>query len=322
VSSDIVQEFPLQQRPLRIATRASRLALWQAEHVAALLGALPTPVDVEIVEISTVGDRDLSSPLASMGGQGVFTREVQRAVLEDRCDIAVHSLKDLPTDATGGLMLAGIPLRAPRYDVLLVPDGSKVDRLDALPRGATVATGSPRRQSQLRAARPDLNMCDVRGNVETRLGKLDAREFDAMILASAGLQRLGIDRPTIALRPPLMLPAVGQAALGIECRTEDTFTCNVLGKITHSPTEREVTAERACLRTLRAGCHAPVGTLCTFIDEAVLRLEAAVLSLDGSERVSIVDVCDVANVEDADALGVGVAEQLLQAGAERLILGT
>lgn len=303
---------------IRLATRASRLALWQAEHVTALLRRSAPEVAVEIVEISTVGDRDRSTRLAEMGGQGVFTKEVQAAVLDGRADVAVHSLKDLPTDAAPGLMLAGVPLRGPRWDVLLAPGSAQLTSLDDVPSGARVATGSLRRQSQLLHVRPDLQMCEVRGNVETRVRKLDEREFDLLVLAEAGLERLGLaDRISWRMSPPLMFPAVGQAALGLECREEDAQACELLARITHAETLAEVLAERSCLRTLRAGCHAPVGTLAAWnAATGTIGLQAVVLSPDGRDRM-------VVQIEDSAAspeeVGREAAERLWKDGAERLL---
>lgn len=303
--------------PIRLATRASRLALWQANYVSSLLQQQIPGLAVEIIEVSTVGDRDRSSALAEMGGQGVFTREVQTAVLDGRADVAVHSLKDLPTETAAGLLLAGVPERAPRWDVLITPRSQPLADWQAIPDGARVATGSLRRRAQLLYARPDLVMCDVRGNVETRLTKLDAREFDLLVLAEAGLERLGLaDRIAHRVGPPLMLPAVGQAALGLECRDDDARSCELLGRMTHPPTLAEVLAERACLRSLRAGCHAPVGTLTTISAAGSLTLETIVLSPDGAERLHAVGT---ASDGDPEALGADVAAQLFQQGAERLL---
>lgn len=309
---------PSASSSIRLATRASRLALWQAEHVTALLQSCAPDVAVEIVEISTIGDRDRSTRLAEMGGQGVFTKEVQAAVLDGRADVAVHSLKDLPTDTAPGLLLAGVPTRGPRWDVLLLPERARLNSLDELPQGARVATGSLRRQSQLRHARPDLQMCEVRGNVETRLRKLDEREFDVLVLAEAGLERLGLaDRISWRMSPPLMFPAVGQAALGLECREDDARACELLSRITHAETLAEVLAERSCLRTLRAGCHAPVGTLAAWDAAAgTIGLQAVVLSPDGGDRIAVDIVGAPGSPEE---VGREAAERLWQAGAERLL---
>src|SRR5439155_7785507 len=205
--------------PLRIGTRGSPLALWQANHVAEQLRPLISPRLVELVHVQTEGDRDQSASLAHIGGRGVFTKEIERALLDGRVDVAVHSLKDLPTQPVDGLVLAAIPPRGPAGDVLVAVG---VASFDDLPRGARVATGSLRRRAQLLHRRPDLRLADIRGNVETRLRKLEEEDLDATILAEAGLKRLQLEqRITELLDPAWMLPAVGQGALGLECRTDD-----------------------------------------------------------------------------------------------------
>ena len=300
---------------LRIASRASQLALWQARYVSDLIRSAEPAITVEIVEVSTTGDRDRFSALSQMGGQGVFTREVQAAVIEGRADLAVHSLKDLPTVPTEGLCLAGVPERAPRFDALVLPH-SKVGSLDDLQPGAKVGTGSLRRRAQLLHARPDLQLEEVRGNVETRLRKVDNGEYDAILLAEAGLRRLGLEqRISAVLAPPLVYPAVGQAALGLECRSEDAFTISILRQLTDDTALTEVLAERACLRELQAGCHAPVGVL-THRDGDRLTLVGVVLSRDGQERIS---AQATASAENAEAIGRCVAQLLLAEGAERLM---
>jgi len=305
--------------PLRIATRASQLALWQAQHVAQLLQSVEEKLAVELVKVSTHGDRDRSEPLAEMGGVGVFTREVQRAVLDGRADLAVHSLKDLPTESAEGLTLAGVPSRATRFDVLVLPQHleSSIASVDDLPRGACIGTGSLRRQAQLLHQRSDLVLADIRGNVETRLRKLDEGDYDAIVLAQAGLKRLGLDtgRPLVTLSPPVMFPAVGQAALGIECRRDDERAIDLLQQITDSNTRCEVLAERACLHALRAGCHAPVGTLAS-IESETLTLQGVVLSADGQQRI---DGTASGEAHTAAEIGQRLARKLLDEGARALI---
>jgi hydroxymethylbilane synthase len=302
--------------PIRIATRASRLALWQAEHVAALLRGADPKSEVTIVHVTTSGDRDQTGSLRSFGGLGVFTREVQRAVLDGQADLAVHSLKDLPTESAAGLALAAIPEREATADALVLPRSASARELSQLPQEARVGTGSLRRRAQLLAVRPDLVLQEARGNVETRIGKLDAGECDALVLAVAGLKRLGLtDRISQELVPPLMYPAVGQGALGIECRTEDTELQSLLEKIDDAATRSRVTAERALLAHLRAGCHAPVGAA-TRLERNQLWLEAVVCSADGTERIS---AAGNNAATDAAALGQSVAEHLLRQGGDRLI---
>ncbi|MGD9858333.1 MAG: hydroxymethylbilane synthase [Planctomycetaceae bacterium] len=304
---------------LRIATRASQLALWQARHVAGLLLAVDPELAVDVVEVSTAGDRDRTEPLSQIGGIGVFTREVQAAVLDGRADVAVHSLKDLPTAVVEGLTLAGVPVRGPRFDALILPVTRQqpAGSLDDLSPGARVGTGSLRRQAQLLHTRPDLVMCEIRGNVETRLRKLDAGEYDAIVLAQAGLERLGLaNRISLILDPPLMFPAVGQAALGLECRADDEVTIQLLQRISDRRTLAEVTAERACLHELLAGCHAPVGVLTEDQAGNLLRLHAVVLSSDGRERMEA-DGSD--SPEAAATLGQEVARRLGAQGVQRLL---
>lgn len=312
--------------PTRIATRSSRLALWQANDVARRLKAVASQRDVVLVEISTAGDRDRVQPLASFGGFGVFTREVQRAVLDGRADVAVHSLKDLPTESAPGLLLAAVPERASVSDALVLQDsasrsGDAVELLHTLTSQARVGTGSLRRKAQLLHLRPDLRIEPVRGNVETRLRKLDDGAFDALILAEAGLRRLDLDERIAACFPPQVLfPAVGQGALGIECRSDDDATLALLQQIDEPATRAQVTAERALLAELRAGCHAPVGAATTVNGHgpqpARLTLEAVVLSADGSERLH---ARVSGTVDEAGELGRRAAALLRDQGADRLV---
>jgi hydroxymethylbilane synthase len=314
---------------IRIATRASALAVWQAEHVALALKTAAPGCTVELVSLSTQGDRDRTQALSTLGGIGVFTREVQQAVLEGRADLAVHSLKDLPTEYTAGLTLGAVLPRAPRCDALLLPESQPCRSLDDLPRGAKVGTGSLRRQAQLRSRRPDLNLQEIRGNLDTRLKKLDAGEFDAIILAEAGLRRLGWEnRISLLLAPPLMYPAVGQGAIGVECRGDDSRILGVLSQIDDPCTRCEVLAERACLAALEAGCHAPVGVW-TRIEPAAgappgldadsrLHFEAAVWSPDGRERIGVT-LEEAAG--DPVSIGVDAAQFLRRAGADRYVGG-
>jgi hydroxymethylbilane synthase len=301
-------------RPLRIATRSSQLALWQARYTQRLLQQDDPTAHIELVEVSTTGDRDQANSLRNFGGLGVFTREVQWAVLDGRADLAVHSLKDLPTQSAEGLTLALVPERATVFDALVLPQGSSAEpTLEALPRGARVGTGSPRRQAQLRHWRPDLLLEEVRGNVETRLNKLDRGEYAALVLASAGLVRLGLaGRISATLSPPVMYPAVSQGALGIECRSDDVELQARLARLVDRGAWQAVAAERALLEALRAGCHAPVGVMSQVI-EGVLRLEAVVLTLDGQRRwMSAVR----GPAAEAVRLGQTAAALLLDQGAQ------
>jgi hydroxymethylbilane synthase len=296
---------------LRLGTRASALARWQAEWVAAQIEGLGT--EVELVPITTQGDVK-SGPLSEIGGQGLFTKELERALLAKQIDLAVHSLKDLPTTPVDGLTIAAVPERESTADVLI----TNVARdLAGLPKGARVGTGSLRRQAQLLNLRPDLVVSDIRGNVETRLRKLDDGEYEAIMLAEAGLSRLGLNaRMTQVLPSDVMLPAVGQGALGIEARKDDQKTLALLAPLNHDQTQACVAAERSLLAALRAGCIAPVGALGQ-VAQGRLSLEAVVLSSDGRQRLA---ASGTAPVTQAEQLGRQVAEQLLAQGASELIL--
>lgn len=301
--------------PIRIGTRASALARWQAGWVAESLSAAGHAV--ELVPITTRGDALPDRPIAQLGERGVFTKELQRALLDGRIDVAVHSLKDLPTDTTPGLILAAVPPRESPLDAL-VSRGSVA--FDVLPHGAVVATGSLRRQSQLRHARRDLRVVPVRGNVDTRLRKLDAGEFDAVVLAEAGLQRLSLaDRINQILPSDLMMPAVGQGALGLETRDNDAATRAALAALDDPTTHAAVTAERSLLAALGGGCLAPIGAWARCSDADTLLLESVVLDSKGSERLFAADTAPLAQ---AAALGERVAAKLLEQGAAQLIAGS
>lgn len=294
---------------LRLGTRASALARWQAEWVAARLQE--NGVAVEMVSIVTQGDVK-TGPLGQIGGQGLFTKELQRALLDDRIDLAVHSLKDLPTEAVDGLAVAVVPERESTADVLV---SARADSIAALPNAARIGTGSLRRKAQLLHQRPDLIVEDIRGNVETRLRKLDEGQYDAIVLAEAGLKRLGFaDRIAAIIPNTQMLPAIGQGALGIETRAGDERVRALLAPLDHSLSHQAVLAERTLLSRLRAGCLAPVGAWARFEQDRLL-LDAVVLSHDGARRLVVSD--SIAG--DAEALGERVAQQLLAQGAAELI---
>jgi hydroxymethylbilane synthase len=299
--------------PLRIGTRGSPLALWQANYVADRLRLLSASRPVELVEIQTAGDVVRDRPLSQIGGDGLFTKEIQRALLAGAVDVAVHSLKDLPTAPVEGLTLAAVPPRGPSGDVFV---SRRHARFDALPAGATVATSSLRRRAQALHRRPDLNVVSVRGNVETRLRKLDEQGLDAIILALAGLERLGLaNHITELLDPAWMLPAVGQGALGLECRANDAATRSLLEALNDGPTRQAVLAERALLRGLGGGCLVPIGAAAA-VHGDVLTLRAAVLSPDGARRVADEAAGPAA---EAEAVGEQLAGALLARGARELL---
>jgi hydroxymethylbilane synthase len=293
---------------LRIGTRASALARWQADWVAAQLTA--SGVEVELVPITTRGDATQRESIASIGSPGVFTKELQRALGDRQIDLAVHSLKDLPTDIVDGLVLAAVPPRESPRDAL-VSRGDQ--RLENLAQGARIGTGSLRRKAQLWHRRPDLHIDDVRGNVDTRLKKLADGQYDALVLAHAGLKRLGFDgQISELLKPDVVMPAVGQGALGIEARSDDLSTQAALAVVDDHASHQAVIAERALLAALSGGCLAPIGGLARVAADGQLRLEAVVLSPDGRRRLA---ASATAPLAEAVSLGRGVAQQLLSQGA-------
>ena len=298
--------------PLRIGTRGSPLALWQAHHVQGLLRAV-TGRPVELGEIETSGDRVRDAALTQIGGDGVFTKEIQRALLAGAVDVAVHSLKDLPTTPVEGLTLAAVPARGPVGDVFV---SRRHARFDELPTGAVVGTSSLRRRAQALHRRPDLRLVNLRGNVETRLRKLETEGLDAIILARAGLERLGLaGHVTEVLDPAWMLPAVGQGALGLECRADDRATLALLGPLNDLPTRSAVLAERAMLRGLGGGCLVPIGASAR-VEGSRLALRAAVLPPDGSRRIA----GDLEGpAAEAETLGQRLAEMLLARGAGEIL---
>ena len=299
--------------PLRIGTRGSRLALAQASQVAEQLRPLVAPRGVTLVEVQTRGDQSANTPLSQIGGDGIFTKEIQRALLAGVVDIAVHSLKDLPTAAVDGLVLAGVPERAPVEDVLV----SRPQRcFDGLSAGARVGTGSLRRRAQVLHRRPDLQVVDIRGNIETRLRKMNEGQVDALVLAYAGLERLGFaDIIAEKLSLEWMLPAVGQGALGLECRAMDQTTIQLVRRLDHGLTHRAVKAERALLAAIGGGCLVPVGVAAT-ISDGVLRLRAVVLDPEGRRRL---EEQIAGNELEAETLGRALADRLVAKGAREML---
>jgi hydroxymethylbilane synthase len=300
-------------RLLKIATRQSPLALWQAEHIKARLLALYPDLAVELVTFVTQGDRILDTPLAKIGGKGLFVKELENALLDGRADLAVHSIKDVPMSLPDGLCLPVICEREDPTDAFV---SNQYATLADLPQGARLGTSSLRRRSQLQFLRPDLNIIDLRGNVGTRLGKLDAGEYDAIILASAGLMRLNLhSRINERLDTTLSLPAVGQGALGLECRAGDAPVLNLIAPLAHTDTDACVRAERAFNQRLMGGCQVPIAGYAT-LTTGQLRLQGRVGSVDGRELL-----CDelTGEIHEGERMGVRLAERLLAAGADRLL---
>jgi hydroxymethylbilane synthase len=297
---------------IRIATRQSRLALWQAEFIRTQLQRLSPELSIELVGMTTSGDRWLSSPLSAIGGKGLFIKELETAMTEDRADIAVHSMKDVPAELPAGFALPVIGFRAEVRDVLV----SRHASIAELPRGARVGSSSLRRQAQLLARRGDLLVRPVRGNVNTRLDKLDAGEFDALLLAGAGLQRLGLaDRIREYLSLEQSLPAAGQGALGIECLSDRHDLLALLAPLNDSSVARCVTAERAVSRSLGADCSLPIAAYASERGGS-LELTALLASADGARILR-------ASVGGSDALAVGAAaaQELRRQGADEILRG-
>lgn len=299
---------------LRIATRKSPLALWQASHVADLLRAQHPGLNTELVLLSTQGDNIMDVPLAKIGGKALFVKELEQAMLDGRADIAVHSMKDVPMELPPGLSLPVIGERDDPRDALV---SNRCRTLAELPAGAIIGTSSLRRAAQLRAARPDLVIRDCRGNVQTRLAKLDANEYDAIILAAAGLKRLGLhDRIAAFLAVAESLPACGQGAIGIECRSDDALTQQLIAPLNHRASALRVRAERALNRHLQGGCQVPIAGYAEFVDADTLHLAALVAATDGSR---VLRAAQQGNADDPERLGVAVAELLLAQGAGRIL---
>lgn len=298
---------------IRIATRKSPLAMWQAEHVSALLTKLHPGLEIEIVGMTTKGDKILDAPLAKVGGKGLFVKELEQGMLEGVADIAVHSMKDVPVDFPEGLHLAVIMDREDPRDAFV---SNRYDDLDSLPQGACVGTSSLRRQCQLADRRPDLRIEPLRGNVNTRLAKLDAGEYDAIILAAAGLMRLGFEsRIRGRIAPQDSLPAIGQGAIGIECRSADPRTNDLIAPLHHRDTADRVLAERAMNARLHGGCQVPIAGH-ALIEGDRLVLKGLVGTPDGSR---ILRAESEGPREDWEAIGTRVADDLLAQGADEIL---
>ncbi len=301
------------QQTVRIATRKSALALWQAEYVKAQLEHFHPDIKVELVPMTTKGDIILDTPLAKVGGKGLFVKELEVAMLENRADIAVHSMKDVPVEFPEGL---GLEIICPREDPRDAFVSNSIKSLADLPQGAVVGTSSLRRQCQIKAMRPDLDIRDLRGNVNTRLKKLDNGEYDAIILAAAGLIRLEMpERIREYIAPEVMLPANGQGAVGIECRSDDDNIKALLAPLGCEETRIRVVAERAMNRALEGGCQVPIGSYAV-LEKNEIFLRGLVGAIDGSEILT----SEVrGNLTDAAKLGQQLADELLAKGADKIL---
>lgn len=298
---------------LRIATRKSPLALWQAEHVASRLRAMHPGIDIELVPMTTRGDEILDRALSKVGGKGLFIKELEIAMQEGRADIAVHSMKDVTAEMPDGFTLAAVLEREDPRDAFV---SNHHATLDELPRGARVGSSSLRRQCQLKALRPDLELVTLRGNVGTRLGRLDGGEYDAIILAAAGLQRLGLgDRIASVLEPEQCLPAIAQGTLGIECRADDARIVELVNVLEHPPTAIRTRAERALNRRLQGGCDVPVAGYAE-LDGERIRLRGLAGLPDGTR---IVRGERTGSVHEPEALGETLAQEMLANGASDVL---
>ena len=299
---------------ITIGTRASKLALWQAEYIAGEIEKQHPACHVELKTMTTKGDRILDAPLAKIGGKGLFTKELEQAMLAGEIDLAVHSLKDMPTEVPEGLVIGAITARLDPGDAFV---SVRYKAIEELPQGARVGTSSLRRRAQLLAVRPDLTILDLRGNVNTRLAKLDAGEFDAIVLAAAGLKRLGLgERIRTILPSAMILPAVGQGALAVECRADDLRIRECIDFLRDPHMTAAATAERAFLRRVEGGCQIPVGVYAEVGADNMLHVEAMIASVDGMR------VCrsrTMGAIASAEALGISLAEELLDVGGRDIL---
>ncbi len=298
---------------VRIGTRGSKLALWQAEWVKSRLESLHAGLKVELTIIKTKGDKILDVPLAKVGGKGLFVKEIEEALLAGRIDLAVHSMKDMPAEIPAGLCIGAVPEREVPADALIAPEGLT---LDTLPRGARIGTSSLRRASQLRRVRPDIEIVPLRGNLDTRLRKLDEGQMEAIVLAAAGVRRLGLEkRISQKLDTEVMLPAVGQGALCIETRDGDTTIAPLVAPLEDAATRIAITAERAYLHRLEGGCQVPIAGHATLHD-GQLTLRGLVSDLEGQ---TVIQATQVGRPEKAETLGRDLAEHLLAQGARAVL---
>ena len=300
-------------KTLKIATRKSPLALWQAEHVKKRLLETHSDLTVELVSMTTEGDRFLEAPLVAVGGKGLFIKELETALLEGRADIAVHSMKDVTIDLPEELALPVIMQREDTRDVFI---SNTFDKIEDLPANAILGTSSLRRQSQVKALYPDIEIKDLRGNVGTRLGKLDNGEYDGILLAAAGILRLGMpERITQFLPHELLLPAIGQGAIGIECRAGDDVVENLIAPLNHEETSVCVHTERAFSRRLFGGCQLPIAGQAT-IDGNEITLNGLIAKTDGSE---VIQSKEKGSIDNSDKIGISLAETLLQRGGDKIL---
>ncbi len=331
------RRFQLKKKEVVIGTRGSKLALWQAEWVKSELLKLNPELTIELNKIKTTGDKILDVPLAKVGGKGLFVKEIEEALLKGEADLAVHSMKDVPTDFPRGLHLAVICKREDPRDAFITAviegEGSgvsekKIKSFKDLPKGATVGTSSLRRSCQLLNIRPDLKIMQLRGNLDTRLRKLDEGQFDAIILAAAGVRRLGWEkRITEFISPDISLPAIGQGAIGIECRINDEFINILIASLNHSETSVCVRAERACLKKLEGGCQVPIAAHARLLPPHPTRgkggQEGSILVMDGLVGSVSGDKIIRSHIEgnpvDAESLGLKLAEDLLSKGAKEIL---
>ncbi len=298
---------------LSIATRRSELAMWQAHHVQDALATAHPDLDTNLLPMTTAGDEMLSQSLAEIGGKGLFLKELEVALMEGRAQIAVHSMKDVPAELPDGMTICAILERADPRDAFV---SLKHQRFDQLPQGARLGTSSLRRRVQLLARRPDLQIGTLRGNLQTRLSKLESQGWDAIVLAVAGLERLGLgERITDAFDIDTSLPAIGQGAVGIECRADDTHVIELMAAINHQPTATCVTAERALNLALEGNCHSPIAGFATLAEDGELTLTGRVGALDGSRLLE----AKRSTRGDPQALGAEVAQALLDQGAAELV---
>ncbi len=301
------------KKDVRIGTRGSQLALWQANYIKGRIEQAFPETAVEIITIKTTGDRITDRPLAMVGGKGLFVKEIETALLENRIDLAVHSMKDMPGDLPQGLTIGAIPERENPFDVLICADGKS---FADYPRGAKIGTSSLRRGSQLKHVRPDLEILSIRGNLDTRLKKLKSGEYDAIVLAAAGLRRLGQAKEiTEYLTEEIMVPAVGQGALCIETRENDPDMAPIMAKLDHAPTRTCVQGERAFLKQIEGSCHIPVACFGKNMEQGVM-LTAVVASEDGQEVIRETIISPADSVIEK---GRELAEKLLENGGKRIL---